>query len=72
MHMVLTCYFDGRLVNMYIGSMFESEIWFTASLSGVSVNLPHNVRIIGDTSFHNGSSYVISIKNNLAVSVCYA
>ena len=57
---------------MYIGSMFESEICFTASLSGVSVNLPHNVRIIGDTSFHNGSSYVISIKNNLAVSVCYA
>ena len=55
----------------YLGSMFESEIWFTVGITGATIKLPKDVVLIGNTTFHNGSSYVISIKNGLAVSVCY-
>ena len=51
-------------------SVFESEIIFTAG-SSISVAVPSSVGVIVMPTFSAGKSYVISIKNGIAVGAEY-
>ena len=66
---------DGEVVNcvyVYIeNSSAESEIWFTSGSDGASFFFPETLGWIGEPSFEAGKSYIINIRNNVAVCAAY-
>jgi hypothetical protein len=54
-------------IEMIEKSLKESNIIFTTAET-ITVSLPENVGIIGNMEFAGNKTYIISIKNNLAVS----
>ena len=57
-------------VSAVVDSSMESEIQFTAG-SSITVELPASLGVIGEPTFEAGKSYVISVKNNIAVAAEY-
>ena len=57
-------------VTSVANSNLESEIQFTAG-SSITVELPASLGVIGEPSFEAGKSYIISVKNNIAVAAEY-
>jgi hypothetical protein len=49
---------------------YESEIVFTAG-TGITVAFPETLGWIGEPSFEAGKSYIINIRNNVAVCAAY-
>lgn len=57
-------------VSAVVDSSMESEIQFTAG-SSITVELPAALGVIGEPTFEAGKSYIISVKNNIAVAAEY-
>jgi hypothetical protein len=57
-------------VSAVVDSSMESELQFTAG-SSITVELPATLGVIGEPSFEAGKSYIISVKNNIAVAAEY-
>lgn len=58
-------------VSSVVDSEEESEIVFTAG-TGITVSFPESLGFIGEPSFEAGKSYIINIRNNVAVCAEYS